>query len=117
MHIITRQGLANKAAERWKATYFSEQSQWKLYSALSDKEAIYNDLIALGPTPKPDYVDLVIGNTSWTHLKCDECESSVDTVIQLGEEPDYESSTANVCYDCIIRADEILTEHHLAAVK
>lgn len=35
---------------------------------------------------------------------CNECGEMKDTVVQLGEEPNYESSTANVCFDCLRKA-------------
>ncbi len=35
---------------------------------------------------------------------CDECGRQSDEVVQLGEKPYWESSTINVCYDCLRKA-------------
>lgn len=35
---------------------------------------------------------------------CDECGRQSDGVIQLGERLNWESSTANICYDCLKKA-------------
>lgn len=59
--------------------------------------------LALGPTPEPDDVDRIIGNKSWTDNRCDECQTQADTV-QVGQRPDYESRTADLCESCVRRA-------------
>lgn len=46
----------------------------------------------------------IIGNSSWTQNKCNECNKDVFVVVQLGEEPDYESSTVNICLNCLNKA-------------
>ena len=45
----------------------------------------------------------------WVSLRCNECGLWGGKVIQLGEEPDYESNTVWVCIDCIKKALKILT--------
>lgn len=98
MKLITRKVLADKASGRWLKTYF-RKGEW-VYGF--DKEVIYCNLKALGDNPTPEDVDRVIGNSSWTSIKCDECGKYVEEVIQVGEEPDYESCTANICKPCLI---------------
>ena len=49
-------------------------------------------------------VTAIIGNDSWTSLKCDECGKYVDAVVQVGEEPDYESYSAKLCKPCVYKA-------------
>ena len=94
MELVTRQTKANTAAERWKDQYRSRKY-----------DQIYNKLVSLGKNPKPDDVDTIIGNTSWTGVhQCDECGSDSYTVVMVGEEPDYESNTAYMCKECIVRA-------------
>jgi hypothetical protein len=48
-------------------------------------------------------IENIIGNSSWTDLKCNECEKYVKKVVQVGEEPDYESATVFLCVKCIKR--------------
>ncbi len=99
---VTRQSLANEAASHWHATYDSGE-----YGA--DKLVIGRALDALGPTPDPDAVDRVIGNSCWTHYwQCSGCEKlDPDVVVQVGQEPDYESSTAFLCLDCLREAARV----------
>ena len=97
MEVITRRRLAEKAADKWK----------RQYPPGSDKrhDAIGCKLRELGPHPDPDAVDAAIGNSSWTDLwRCDECDSQAAVIVRLGEEPDYESSTAYVCLPCLRKA-------------
>jgi hypothetical protein len=51
----------------------------------------------------------IIGNNSWAGmLTCDECGKEAWDLVQLGEEPDYESSTASICVDCLKKAVELI---------
>jgi len=40
---------------------------------------------------------------------CHECDARVD-VVQVGQEPDYESATANVCLVCLKKAVALLEQ-------
>ena len=55
-------------------------------------------------SPNPDDVDAVIGNSSWTDVKCNECNQYGGPVVTLGEEYDYESATASICEPCLRKA-------------
>ena len=93
MKLITRQSLANETHARWMAQY------------PKDKEGIGAKLLALGENPNPDEVDATIGNGSWTRTpECDECGSNNVPVVQVGEESDYNSNTANLCKECLAKA-------------
>jgi len=93
MKVITAETLAAEAYTRWMKQY------------PSDKDGIGEMLLGLGENPNPEDVDNIIGNCSWTSVpRCNECESIVDKVIMLGEEPDYESYTIFVCDECIKNA-------------
>jgi hypothetical protein len=46
----------------------------------------------------------ILGNDSWTRNKCDECNKDVYATVQIGQEPDYESATANICLECLNKA-------------
>ena len=100
MRIITRQTLANVCADSWKG-------QYKSWPEGSDKLEIAEKLTSLGSCPDPDQVDEVIGNTSWTRTRCDECGSVNIPVMELGEDLNYESCTANICRSCLIAALEM----------
>lgn len=97
MRVISRKGEAATAAKRWSDTYSSGK-----YG--DDKLLILDKLEALGPNPHPDDVDAVIGNKSWTNCYCDECQTAYEQVIEVGQEPTYDSSTARLCKDCALKA-------------
>ncbi len=103
MHLITRQSQASTAAARWSRQYKSREGPGQI--------GIGARLADLGPTPDPDSVDRIVGNTSWTCVpKCDECGTrGLSAVVQLGEPPDCESSTANICGPCLKKALAIVT--------
>ena len=105
MKIISRNQKANLAEDAWYKQY-SNSSMWE-GSALSGgktKREIHESLVSLGVCPTAEEVNSVIGNTSWTDCRCDECGKQVEKVVQLGQEPDYESSTANICFPCLKKA-------------
>lgn len=100
MKLITRHDLAKQAANRWSKQY--PPDRWP------DKQGILKKIINLGKSPSPDDVDKVIGNGSWTRITCTECRNeNADSVIHLGEEPDYESMTVYICFDCLDKATSI----------
>lgn len=114
MELKTRQTLANKAAKKWKEQYCDQEGRWHPKWARLDNpfQSKYAALLELGGTPKPEDVNTIIGNDSWTSLKCDECEAETDTVVIVGQPPDYESSTASICVGCINAAYHLTQEFH-----
>ncbi len=108
MKAITRQELANDVAERWYKTYYIN-GKWR-YNEDGNKLEIYRNLKKLGDNPNPDQIDIVIGNTSWTELRCDECDMYVDSVVRVGGDIDYGSAAADLCKDCIDKIVELCKE-------
>ena len=100
MRKITKNSRANEVLAGWKRQY-GEGTYWQ---EDEEKQDILDKLENLGVNPFPDDVDSVIGNDSWTRTKCDECNASNVDVIQIGQDPDYESSTAEICKDCLAKA-------------
>jgi hypothetical protein len=95
MKLITRQTQANIAAKR-----FSDVGE----PYLTKRSEEIKKLNELGENPNPDNVDEIIGNKSFTSTRCDECfENGVD-VVEVGEDPDYESCTAHICMSCLAKA-------------
>ena len=62
MKIITRQHLANTAAKRWNDQYSGSYHAPDKYQ----KGLALNALV----DPTPEKVEEIIGNRSWTRLKC-----------------------------------------------
>ena len=57
----------------------------------------------LGNNPAPNLVDQAIGNSSWTHLGCSECNTDVDEAVLFGV-VDYDSEYCYLCKDCLAKA-------------
>lgn len=101
--IKSRAFLAAHAAEAWHRQYAAAIDGPRRHPDDAKRADVYGALLALGPTPNPDDVDRIIGNKSWTDNRCDECQAQADTV-QVGQRPDYESRTADLCEACVRRA-------------
>ena len=101
MKFITIRDLIRSVARRWYGTYHPERTErWSLLGIEPEKK--YESLSAMDvETATAEDVADIVGNDSWTNLQCDECGESVTMVVQLGQEPDYESNTANVCIRCL----------------
>lgn len=104
MKLITRQSKANEAAKSWSHQY-SNSGFWG--NDVSKQQTGFR-LHDLGPTPDPDEVDKVIGNSSWTRTTCDECEAENVDVVMVGQDEDYDSRTSSICKSCLIKAMAIL---------
>lgn len=48
-------------------------------------------------------------------MTCDQCNKEVDTLVVVGQEPDYESRTASLCPDCVKAAFDVLRAYPPAA--
>lgn len=108
MKLISKNWMASQVATRWGEQY----GQYKHYK--EDSRKIHQELVALGPNPNPSDIEAIIGNKSWTANHCDECRKDCEVTIQLGEEPDWESSTVNLCSDCLLKAIGLVVDHNLA---
>lgn len=109
MKLITRYQKAAKVEALWYQQYSRNTNTWHNPATWPDAKGqtgreIHEGLVALGSFPSPEDVNKVVGNTSWTDIRCDECSKSVEQVVQLGEDPDYESSTAYICIPCLKKA-------------
>lgn len=93
MEVITKQQIVDDVPRRWEAQY----RHWDDVR----KQDILTQLKALEKPIDASAVNTIIGKDSWTQVKCDECGQSVELVVQLGQEPDYESATACICVKCL----------------
>jgi hypothetical protein len=102
MKLLTEREKVRTVAAAWAKQY----SKNGPYGNDAEKQEIAKALSALDPeTATASDVAAIIGNNSWCGpCKCDECGKEAETAVQLGEEPDYESATAVVCFDCVQKA-------------
>jgi len=118
MKITTQRDLIREVAARWRRQYEPFRDDRPIFSvrngynqAISKKE-IAEGLDAIDvETATPADIAAIIGNESWTRLTCHECGKDTDTVITVGQEPDYESHTASLCRPCV---DQLLSKFEAA---
>lgn len=109
--VITRQTLANSAAQNYEATYGGARASFRLSNGRMSHDVL-RALRALGPTPSPDDVDATVGNSSWTTPeRCSACGVAADAVVRVGMALDYESLTAYLCGRCLAEALLALRRH------
>lgn len=108
---VTRQALANSAADRWKRQYYSKpfQSPSTIWRS-NDARKTHERLVALGPSPSLDEVDKTIGNDSWTHQTCDNCSERGSDLVMLTGVACEEYGETSLCLQCIVEAHDLLTE-------
>ncbi len=92
MNLITKQILLQRLPKAWLAQYGRHTL------------GIYDALLAEGGKLTEARAAEIIGNDSWTCILCDECGQSVEVAVTVGQEPDYDSSTATICLACLTRA-------------
>jgi len=102
--IITTRDMIRGVAERWRDQYWNTHNKKFIdiraqLDALNDETATLADVVA------------IIGNDSWTKVRCDECSQEVDWVVQVGEDPDYESHTVTVCRSCLNKIVAYVNDH------
>lgn len=61
-------------------------------------------------TVSAEEVNTLIGS-DWTSKTCNDCGVKVKTVVQIGEDLDYDSCTANVCIDCLKKAVKLMEQN------
>lgn len=113
MKLITIRSQIKTVAQRWRDQYFQDEKWSELVTGNS--EDIYNKLKSLDPiqaTAKE--VEAIIGNCSWAgKQQCHECKKYYTRIVSVGEEPDYESSTARLCLRCLRRATSLIMGNKL----
>lgn len=119
MKLTTHRDAIRNVANRWIEQYAPFTNDLPLFSfrnglkSEKTKKQISEELDALNKeTATPQDVASIIGNESWTRLVCNECNKEVDAILTVGEEPDYESHTADLCMDCVRKAFSFANDPH-----
>lgn len=102
MKLITERTQVQDVAARWAISFPPDGR----YGRDAEKLAIAKALAELDTeTATAADVAAIIGNDSWCRRPtCHECGMVVDVAVQVGEELDYESSTATICVECLQKA-------------
>jgi len=112
MEVITIRDQIRGVAKRFRRSYESSLDSRAAWKPGKTRRDIADDLDAMDAeiAGREEVAD-IIGNPSWIGLKCHDCGSDADVVIQLGEPMDYESQTAHVCAACIAEAFGKMQRH------
>lgn len=111
--ILTKRHLIRNILKSWERQYPSElepgMSSPKLPNGKSKRET-YEELNKLNlEVVSADVIDFIIGNSSWTELKCSVCNNDSEKVIVI----DTYDDTVYICFKCIREIYiEILKEKH-----
>lgn len=106
MRIVTQRDIIRCVAGRWAQQYRHaiadpKDSPWPDGRT---KKSVHEELKALDPEKATTAdVDRIIGNGSWTTLRCDECGEQTDLALCLGEHG-YESAAYDLCAKCVLAA-------------
>lgn len=96
MKVITQNDMIREWIDRKNAGYFDHIFREK-------------GIEFIPVCPDADLINEIMDNVDWTTAICDECCSRVTCVVELGEEKDYDSCTADICPDCIKEAHDALS--------
>lgn len=105
MELLNERNQVRTVAKRWRAVYGNGT-----YGADKRGRSVGAELEALD-AERATAADVaeIVGNKSWVSKNaCDECGVETWDAVQVGEEPDYESSTAVLCRKCIKAALALL---------
>lgn len=81
----------------------------------SDRSGVLEKLKALPDTATAEDVQAVVGHGRWVRpARCDECDTVSYLAIEVGEEDDYESRTAVLCFECVKKAYLLLIDSQRA---
>ena len=105
MKLITERQQIRDVAKEWEAIY-------KYYPETSEFTETTEKLKKLNvETATAMDVEAIIGNNSWCcPSTCDECGLDYDVVVKVGENPDYEGTTINLCEGCIKKALALISK-------
>jgi len=103
MEIVNKQTKVDTIRKRWEDQYPPGRDP--------DKWEHVNKRLIEDPPQTCEEIDELIGNKSWTRIRCYQCDEEKDVVVRVGEEPDYESSTSWICKDCLKIALKMIKDY------
>ena len=104
MKLITIRTQIRELPARLEAEWHRPDGSWRrILQDIPDTQKIYETISALDlERATQDDIEKAMGFAGWIYdPKCHECGLNFDAVVQLGEEPDYESHTADICIECL----------------
>jgi hypothetical protein len=93
-------------ADRYERQYGDKPVDYRIFDGRDPREVLARLKALPSTATAEDVLAILDGNWSWLVLQCNECERYTLPVVELGEEPDYESATVWLCRDCAAKALE-----------
>jgi len=115
MKLITTRTQIRGIVKCWKKQYgynFWKKSYGPCPDVIgfNNKKEIYDKLKTLDlEKVSAKAIEKIIGNSTWTDLKCNECNKKCKAVMRVGDKPDYDSNTAWLCEKCLRKALDAIT--------
>jgi len=104
MKLITARSQILKSAIDFEIAMKNENWACAIWT-MEQKQEILRKLKAIDlTTATVEEVNFITEIPYVKQCHCNECGEPSWEVIQLGEEPDYESNTASICHSCIKKA-------------
>lgn len=108
MEIIKKRDRIKGVMASFKRAFADHPHDWLFADGRSPHDII-RKLAALDlKTCDAKAIDEIIGNDTWTALRCEECNEDYDFLIRFGEDPDYDARWADVCRGCLMKAVEMI---------
>jgi len=105
MKLLNERHQVRNVAEKWRAQYGAGT-----YGGDKRQRMVGQELAALNAeTATAAEVAEIVGNGSWVCKNtCHECGAETWDAVEVGQPPDYESSTATICGNCLRAALRLL---------
>lgn len=99
MRIITKRQKIKGVLDAWKKQYskYPSNEMIKQHAITKELEELnFNNVSA-------KKINEIIGNNSWTELRCEECMEDKNKVVRFLEryEDEYEVNSCDLCLDCL----------------
>jgi hypothetical protein len=95
---IYRKDVIKDVPKRWANQYDSNS-----YYGQAKSETTKKLLSLISPFTAVE-VNEIIGNDSWTKLLCTECNENCESVVRIGDEPEYDARWVDLCDECLEKA-------------
>ncbi len=107
--LYTERLMIQNVVARWHQTYSRLGKDYMLSGGRLATD-IENELRSLDlDTATAEEVAEIIDSTSWTNLRCHQCRKLVKAIVRVGQPLEHDSSTADLCEDCVYAALCVIT--------
>jgi len=99
MQLITKADILQNLSKRYKSQYPTS----RILADGRDTDNVISMLNAEENLTEKRACE-IIGYKSWTENVCDECKKDKYALVMIGEQPNHDSNTASICFDCLNKA-------------